>query len=102
MNSGKHNVEIMTPINYGAFESWKDSSWKNRDEKYEKLKELLAQKVFIFIEKYIPDFKDNIDYYEVSTPLSIEHFTMHFKGQSYGIPLNNERYTHDWTGPKLQ
>ncbi|NMB83420.1 MAG: NAD(P)/FAD-dependent oxidoreductase, partial [Ignavibacteria bacterium] len=50
-------------------------------------------------EKYIPGFSQLIDYIELSTPLSTEHFTGFNHGAIYGIPATPDRYKMKWIGP---
>ena len=41
-----------------------------------------------------------IDYRELSTPLSTEHFTAHREGNVYGLPAIPQRYRHSWLGTR--
>lgn len=91
-----HTGEIITYISYEKFAKWKDELWKNRAEDYEALKEKIAQEMLDFIEEHYPGFRDLVDFYELSTPLSTEHFTAHKKGAIYGMLTIPDRFRKKW------
>lgn len=88
--------EIITFISYEAFNQWRDEKWKKRGGEYEDFKEMLAQRMLDFIERHYPGFKELVDFYELSTPLSTEHFTMHYKGCIYGMHTSPDRFLKKW------
>lgn len=94
-----HTAEIISFIPYEFFTKWKDQKWKNRDEEYEELKEKISEKLINFANEFLPNFKDNISYKELSTPLTNEFFTLHLKGSIYGIPFTNYRLQKKWITP---
>jgi phytoene dehydrogenase-like protein len=51
-----------------------------------------------FVDRHYPGFKALVDYCEVSTPLSVEHFTGHRRGSVYGIPATPERFRLRYLG----
>jgi len=85
-------IEVITLIPYEWFAQWEGTTWKKRDENYEQLKEKLAQQLLAQLFRVLPQLKDKIDYYELSTPLSTEKFTHHPKGAIYGIAHTPERF----------
>jgi len=54
------------------------------EEDYEKKKEEMIKDTLEAIEKIIPGVREKIDFLEASTPLTIERFTHHQKGSSFG------------------
>lgn len=64
----------------------------HRDTDYQQLKERISQALIQQIEKHYPGFANLIEYYELSTPLTNEHFTGHNKGGIYGLPAIPERF----------
>ena len=54
-------------------------------EEYINKKEELAQKLFERIEKYFPNIKDHVEYYEVSTPKTIKRYMKTPSGTAYGF-----------------
>ncbi len=95
-----HTAEI---INFSHFENmhkWVDTKWMKRGKDYEKFKEEYAKKLLEFAEKSIPGLSALVDYSELSTPLTLEHFTKWKNGSFYGIPVTPERYKYKWITPK--
>jgi all-trans-retinol 13,14-reductase len=87
-----HTADMITFTDYSLFAKWKDLPWKKRGEEYEAFKKKIADTVITTIEKRFPGFKDIVEYVEVSTPLTNEHFTSHPDGAIYGLACVPERY----------
>ncbi len=87
-----HTADMITFTDYSLFEKWKDLPWKKRGEEYAALKEKIANSVLESIEKRFPGFKAIVEYVEVSTPLTNEHFTSHPDGAIYGLACVPQRY----------
>ena len=56
------------------------------------MKHRIAEGLLEFVDRHYPGFKSLVDYCEVSTPLTVEHFTGHLRGSVYGIPATPERF----------
>ncbi len=79
-----HTAQIVT---FGSELEWSDYSdldWQRRGSEYEELKERRSQELMGIIENRYPGFREMVDYYELSTPLSVRTFTGHANGQIYG------------------
>jgi phytoene dehydrogenase-like protein len=87
-----HTAEVIAFADYRHFENWKDKPWKKRGEEYEALKETIAQGMLELIEQHHPGFRKLVDYYELSTPLSMEYFTGRPRGAMYGVPPTPTRF----------
>ncbi|MBX7057837.1 MAG: NAD(P)/FAD-dependent oxidoreductase [Leptospirales bacterium] len=96
----KHTAEIISFADYAPFASFADSPWKNRGEKYEAMKERIGQGLLATVERQFPGFSALVDYSELSTPVTVEHFANFEKGAIYGIPVAPERYRLRWLGPR--
>jgi phytoene dehydrogenase-like protein len=60
--------------------------WKNLREIEYKAKKVDVAKIYIEkLDKLIPGIKDQIEYYEVGTPKTIERYTLNLKGTAYGF-----------------
>lgn len=86
-----HTAEIITFTDYKTFQPWEQQPWLRRDGDYKALKERLAEKLIGLVEHHYPGFAEAVEYCEVSTPLTNEHFTAHPGGSIYGLPLTSER-----------
>jgi len=54
------------------------------DEDYEREKQRLIEESIAALERYIPDVRAKIDWKEAATPRTIERYTTHFGGTSFG------------------
>ncbi|MEJ2542911.1 MAG: NAD(P)/FAD-dependent oxidoreductase [Calditrichaceae bacterium] len=95
-----HTAEIIAFTGYGAFKEWADQPVKNRNEEYGALKERISKALIDFVNASLPNFRQLIDYYELGTPLTNEHYTGHHRGCSYGLPGIPERFQKKWLRPK--
>lgn len=91
-------AQVITTVPYGAFETWSEESWPRRDDGYAQLKSRIADGLLELAEGTVPGLSDLVEYREVSTPLSIEHFTGHHEGAPYGVPAVPKRYQSRITG----
>ncbi len=87
-----HTAEILAFVNYDDFTGWADQKWKKRDKDYDALKDTIAKGLIDMVERRHPGFADLVEYVEVSTPLTVEHFTDHPKGAIYGLIATPERF----------
>lgn len=97
-----HTAEILSILPYDLFSNWKDEKWMNRGEDYTAFKEKITKGFIDLIEKNIPGIKETIVYTELSTPLTLEHFTQRKNGEMYGISAIPERHSMDWLKPKTE
>lgn len=93
-------VEVITLANWEWYEKWEKLPWKKRGEEYENEKEKLAQRILEKLFEHIPQAKDNLDYYELSTPLSIRDLANYKNGEMYGIDHTPERFRQKWLQPR--
>ncbi len=91
-----HKVEIMTMVDYSAFNKWKDEDWKHRDGKYYALKERITSSIFRDMEDRYPGFMKMISEYDSSSPLTMEKFVSREQGASYGVPYTTNRMQMEW------
>ncbi len=92
------------------------SDWeKLSKEQYKKKKEEVAQIFFKRLEKLIPGIMNEIEYYEVGTPKTIQRYTLNPNGTPYGFaqipkqsgmfripnksPIKNLYFASAWTNP---
>jgi all-trans-retinol 13,14-reductase len=94
--SSQHIVEILAPVYYEDFEEWEQQKWKERDESYQALKEEIGEKILALVDSYYPDFSQQIDFAEESTPLSVAKFTNRKLGSPYGVPQTATHHDQSW------
>lgn len=91
-------AEIVAITDYGAFKRWADRPWMDRGEEYDTLKHRIAAGLLRLVERKFPGFSDLVEYQEVSTPLSVEHFMQSPEGAIYGLAGTPERFRQKWLG----
>lgn len=94
-----YNGQIISAVNYGAFDQWKDSRWKHREDGYYDKKAQISDRLMTLLDEKNPGIKDNVDYMELGTTLSYEHFCASHKGIPYGLSSRTERYKSLLTRP---
>lgn len=62
------------------FEDWINLS----EEDYEKQKQYVIERAIAGLEKIIPGVREKIDYVDAATPLTVQRYTLHEKGASFG------------------
>lgn len=62
------------------YEDWKNLS----EDEYKKQKEFVIERALSTLEKVVPGVREKIDFIDCSTPLTIEKYTHHQKGSSFG------------------
>ncbi|MEA9358076.1 NAD(P)-binding protein [Bacteriovorax sp. PP10] len=62
------------------YEDWKSLS----EEDYEKQKQYLIERALRGLEKIVPGIREKIDYVDAATPLTVERYTNHVRGASFG------------------
>lgn len=97
---GKSSIDIITLIPYETFEKWSDKTWKKRGEEYEALKEEIAQRLLKELYKQLPQVEGKINCYELSTPLTTEHFVNYKKGEIYGLDHSPSRFRQSFLKPR--
>lgn len=95
-----HTAEIITFASYDRFAQWADGRWKKRGDDYEQLKRDIAQQLIARVDQRIPGFAALVDYVDVSTPLTMEHFQGNPRGEFYGLPATPDRLFQPWTHAK--
>lgn len=95
-----HTGEIICFAPYDAFAKWEDTPQGNRGKAYSALKERMGKAMLALAETGAPGITELTTEIEVSTPLSIKHFTSHPYGAFYGIPATPKRFKSHSFGPR--
>lgn len=94
----RHTAEIVSPIDYRLLEAHRSEPWRRRSDDYELAKRRITQALLDFVDRHYPGFRDLVEYSELATPLSFEHFTAAPSGTIYGYPATPDRYRKRWLG----
>ncbi len=96
----RHTGEVVTFVPWKTFERWKDTRWRRRGEDYESLKQAIQDSLLEQLLRNMPELREYVDYVEVSTPLSTDHFCRPVAGSIYGIEPTPERFRCPWLKPR--
>lgn len=95
-------ANILAWTDYQTFAPWQHQPWLHRDEEYQALKEHLMESLIQWVDGYLPGFAQLVEYRELATPITNEHFTGHHHGAIYGLPAVTDRFRREnlpWTRP---
>jgi len=96
----KHTAEVVTFVDYDLFNEWKEKRWRRRGEEYEAFKKDVEQTLLKQLFSHLPKLEPMVQYVELSTPLSTEHFVRPQRGSIYGLEPTPDRYGNKWLRPK--
>ncbi len=97
---GKSTIDIITLVPYDLFGRWEGSTWMNRGQEYEELKERLTDRLIERLLEHFPHLKGKIKHKELSTPLSTSFFTRYEKGEIYGVDHSPSRFRQKFLQPR--
>lgn len=89
---GKSTIEIITVAPWEWYSNWKDARWKKRGGDYEAQKESMSQRLLAELYRQMPSTEGQVDYHELSTPLSTQHFSNYPYGELYGLAHTPARF----------
>lgn len=95
----RHTAEIIAPLSYSALEAYREEPWRRRGLDYESAKDRIIQALLDLVECHHPGFRDLVEYSELGTPLTFEHFTAAPSGAIYGYPGTPDKYRKPWLRP---
>lgn len=95
-------IEIVSGAQYEWFKPWEDTTWAHRGAEYEALKEAFAGRLLQALYKKLPQLEGKLDYWELSTPLSTQHFNHYGHGEIYGLNHDPKRFEQNWLKPKTK
>jgi len=99
---GKATIEIVAPAPYEIFEPWARRTWGKRGEDYEALKQAYGERLLEYLYDKLPQLRGRVDYWEVSTPLSMQWFCGWERGELYGLDHDPARMRQGWLRPRTK
>ncbi|WP_373497652.1 phytoene desaturase family protein [Aquiflexum sp.] len=96
---GNSTIEIISLARFEWFKKWEDTRWGKRGEDYEAMKEKWSLRLLENLYQQLPHLKGQIDYYELSTPLSTKNFTGYQSGEIYGLEHSPARFRNEYLTP---
>ena len=95
-----HTAEITSLVDPQAYQTWRSQPRGNRGADYSALKARIGDGLLALAETAIPGLTALVSYRELSTPLTMEHYTSHPAGAFYGLPSTPARYRANLLGPR--
>ena len=76
---------IISPMSFDKVKPWEDTHIGHRGEGYEQWKQEMIIKVFDFMERLYPDFREKVECVFASSPLTIRDYYGNKEGSNYGF-----------------
>jgi all-trans-retinol 13,14-reductase len=95
----RHTIEVVTLAPYERFGRWAESNWKRRPDEYALTKKRLAERLLSELCRHVPAAVATVTTWELSTPLSTQHFASAPRGEMYGLAHTPVRFESRDLGP---
>lgn len=96
----KHTGEAITFLPWEWFTDWEKSAHGDREADYVNFKAKIEEKIIETLRDAIPEVMDLLVHFELSTPLTAEHFVKADQGAIYGLEASPERFTCNMLRPR--
>jgi phytoene dehydrogenase-like protein len=87
---GSDRYTVVVSIN-ASYDDWQKLS----EEQYQAEKQRLIDEAITCLERFIPDVRAKIDWTEAATPRTIEYYTRHWNGTSFGTKFEGLKVSMD-------
>jgi phytoene dehydrogenase-like protein len=87
---GSDRYTVVVSIN-AKYQDWQGMS----DDNYAKHKERLIEESITSLERFIPDIRGKIEWKEAATPRTVEYYTKHWQGTSFGTKFEGLKISMD-------
>jgi phytoene dehydrogenase-like protein len=91
----RHTAEIVAMTSWNVFAPWRDSTHRNRPEKYTALKAAIERSLLAQFTRYFPALASMVVARELSTPLTTSSLTGAQQGAIYGLEVSPRRFLSD-------
>lgn len=96
---GKSTAHIIAPAEHPWFDNWAGTKLKSRGDAYLSLKERLTAELLEHMYTHFPHLKGKVEFTELGTPLSNDHYLGVLHGESYGLAGTPKRFRQAWLKP---
>ncbi len=101
-NPGTSTIQAISMAQYEWFEAYANKPWLHRGDAYDKLKEEFEKSMMEKLEYLFPQIKGHVVVTNVSTPLSVKHFSNYSNGEIYGLEHSPERFNIPFLRPQTK
>jgi all-trans-retinol 13,14-reductase len=95
----KSTIDILGASSFKWFEKWESEKVRNRGDEYQELKERMAKPYLEKLINYMPQLESALDYYEISTPLTVKSYCHYKRGETYGLEASSDRFNGNLIRP---
>lgn len=95
-----HTAELIGFVDPQGFKAWHARPKGHRGADYSDLKKRIGDGLLRLAETALPGLSQLVAYAELSTPLTVEHYTSHPQGAFYGLPATPNRFRAHGLGPR--
>lgn len=88
----KHTGEVVTFVSWEDFNKWEKTTRGKRPEAYLEYKKTIELRLIEQLKTIFPKLMEQLDFCELSTPLSACHYTQATYGSIYGLAASPERF----------
>lgn len=96
----RHTGEAVTFVPWDTFLPWREKRWMRRGEDYAAFKKGLQDAMLAHLFRRLPGLEPMLDYAEISTPVTTDHFVRASGGSIYGLESTPERFRCRWLRPQ--
>ena len=96
----RHTGEVVTFVPWEVFAPWREKRWRRRGEEYEAFKQRMTDRLLKQLFEKMPELEAMVEYAELSTPLTTEHFVRPTSGSIYGVEPTPARFANPWLKPR--
>ena len=98
--TAKHTAEVVTFVSYDDFTRWNELRWRRRGDEYDSFKRAMEKTLLEQLLARLPKLRPMVDFVELSTPLSTEHFVRPARGSIYGLEPTPRRFANRSLRPR--
>lgn len=92
----RHTGEAVTFVPWDTFLPWREKRWMRRGADYAAFKAKMQDAMLEHLFRRLPGLKPMLDYAELSTPVTTDHFVRSSGGSIYGLESTPERFRCRW------
>lgn len=93
---GRTTIDVCSLTTWSIFEPFAGRPWNQRGRDYEALKQKLSNEMLAQVLRFYPQLAGKIDYMELATPLSFNHFLGREQGEIMSLAHTPFRYRQRW------
>nr|WP_218681706.1 NAD(P)/FAD-dependent oxidoreductase [Rhodococcus qingshengii] len=92
LHPDRATIDIAGITSWSLFEPFTQTSWMNRGHEYDALKARLTEELLEVVFRFSPQVRGQIDYTELATPLSFNHFLGRTHGDFMSLAASPARF----------